>query len=286
MVSDQIPNCSFVRSVAKVVADFGKYPTIKDLGHTTDSDSSFHQVTKWIKDCENNHPKCVRKHIDRKFVPTRLIDLGLAGASIPERFPIVETAKNNIQGPYITLSHCWGKSDFVKLESKTFDAFTTSGVPIEKLKTNQNFVGAVTLALKLNVRYIWIDSLCIKQSDKEDWDKEGDLMHKVYRNSFCNIAAAASSDGTKGLFRSRDENDIRKMIPVSFVPEKNNVFLGRKNWVVVSARVYEDLLLQSPLYRRAWVFQGNSPLCHAKSLQTTNCILRRAVAIPSPRALR
>ena len=67
----------------------------------------------------------------------------------------------------------------------------------------KTFEDAVLVARRLQVQYLWIDSFCIVQDDTEDWITESALMEKVYRNALCNIAAAAASDGTAGLFFER-----------------------------------------------------------------------------------
>ena len=58
-------------------------------------------------------------------------------------------------------------------------------------------------ALRLGIRYIWIDSLCIKQGHAQDWLHESANMHKVYSNSFCNFSATAARDSRDGLFFDR-----------------------------------------------------------------------------------
>lgn len=80
---------------------------------------------------------------------------------------------------YVTLSHCWGKAQFLKLEEQRVDEFR-KGIKVESLpKTFQN---AIKFARRLGqkVRYIWIDSLCIIQgrskAQREDWLTESAKM--------------------------------------------------------------------------------------------------------------
>ncbi|KAB2571067.1 hypothetical protein DBV05_g10263 [Lasiodiplodia theobromae] len=54
------------------------------------------------------------------------------------------------------------------------------------------------------VRYIWIDSLCIIQGDKQDWFEQSRQMADIYGNAFLNIAATAATDSYEGLYSSRD----------------------------------------------------------------------------------
>ena len=57
----------------------------------------------------------------------------------------------------------------------------------------QAFQDAIVIALKLGIRYIWIDCLCIIQDSSKDFQAEASQMHKVYGNSYCNISATGAA---------------------------------------------------------------------------------------------
>lgn len=42
---------------------------------------------------------------------------------------------------------------------------------------------AIVLAAALQHEYVWIDSLCIIQDDKKDWEKEAPKMGSVYSHA-------------------------------------------------------------------------------------------------------
>jgi hypothetical protein len=54
--------------------------------------------------------------------------------------------------------------------------------------------------LELGLKYIWIDSLCIIQDDKEDWKVQAAQMCSIYRGSYITIAATSSNDSDQGMF--------------------------------------------------------------------------------------
>jgi hypothetical protein len=60
---------------------------------------------------------------------------------------------------------------------------------IEMWKLPKNFREAVIVTRKLDVRYVWIDSLCIIQDSGEDWRAEAKTMHQVYK--FADITVVA-----------------------------------------------------------------------------------------------
>ncbi|KAF2468285.1 HET-domain-containing protein [Lindgomyces ingoldianus] len=227
-------------------------PTIEELGSSTDpAISGGHHIARWIEICNTTHPGCHKSRkgqsSSERFIPTRLLDI-----SGPPESPIrvVETKLTPINGPYVSLSHCWGVKEFITLRTGTLDRFKTEGVPWDLFP--KNFQEAIEVARFLNVGHIWIDSLCIIQGPDGDFKDEANKMHQVYRNSYCNIAIVDSMDSTGGVFRRREPKDV---VPVRYQSETPSAMFGSKAWRVVSEHLWESELLQTFLYRRGWVFQ-------------------------------
>jgi hypothetical protein len=78
-------------------------------------------------------------------------------------------------------------------------------------------------------------------------------MESVYRNSYCNIAAADAEDSTGGLFRERDPQNV--IAPLFAIAEGSTVF-GSQKWRVLRGDLWEHGLLSKALYTRGWVYQG------------------------------
>ena len=131
------------------------------------------------------------------------------------------------------------------------------GVALDELSLNHQ--QAIAVARFLGIGYIWIDSLCIVQGDDGDFDVEGDLMHQVFRNAYCNIAAADSRDGTGGLFRQREASQV---LPARYVASGESAIFGSSAWRIVPEELWEVQLLGAVLYTRAWVFQGKLRAIH------------------------
>ena len=113
---------------------------------------------------------------------------------------LIETSVATPKGPYVTLSHCWGTEGVIlKTTKSNLEAFKHQ-LPDTLPKT---FSHAIAATRKLGVGYLWIDSLCIIQDDRGDWELESAQMHQVYQNALCNLAATSSSDGQGGLFFDR-----------------------------------------------------------------------------------
>jgi hypothetical protein len=161
-----------------------------------DVDIATRQARQWLNECEVNH-QCSVYRRSRTQLPTRVLDLG-EDASPQDSIKLFETG--GVEDIYMTLSHCWGPTQFITTTRDTIKQ-RIAGIALSDLP--QTFKDAVSLTRKLGIRYLWIDSLCIKQKDKEDWEREAGKMGSVYSQSFLNIAATRSAEGSGGLFKER-----------------------------------------------------------------------------------
>ncbi|KAB2570796.1 hypothetical protein DBV05_g10536 [Lasiodiplodia theobromae] len=255
------------------------------LGPSTNSPQSWTQVSHWLQTCLSSHPRCNKPRGPDSFVPTRLLDvqhplpgyIGLVETKSHPAFTSSSSSDPTSAPPvYCTLSHCWGPSpSFLRLRASNLTSFLRHGIRIGELG-NRNFAHAVEACRQLGVRWLWIDSLCIVQHwvdgdeappddaahralEEADWHHEAPFMHQVYRNSYCNIAAADSADAEGGLFRERGEKVGRdgggSVTYKAARGEEADAVFGDRTWRVVSGDIWQTELLGTPLYARAWVFQ-------------------------------
>lgn len=106
---------------------------------------------------------------------------------------------DGLRAHYATLSHRWGKtSGLLPKQTKRRNLRDhLSHLPIDDLSTV--FQHAIALTHMLDIKYLWIDSLCIVQDEKEDWVNESGRMGKTYGDSTLTIFASSTS----GLFVRR-----------------------------------------------------------------------------------
>lgn len=231
-------------------ADLGYIPAAAALGNSTDPASSGgEQLRKWIQTCDKIHHNCAKNSAGVDFVPTRLVDLRTEDPNIVR---VVDTKALGIRGPYLTLSHAWGTPDFLTLRPDNKHILMGRGIHMSELR--KNFQEAIRVARFIRLKYIWIDSLCIIQGKDGDFSYEGQLMHKVYRYSYCNIAIVDSADSRGGLFRERDPEHI---VPAIYRSD-GNANLDEGTLRVLPEDLWSSQLLGSKIYTRAWVFQGES----------------------------
>ena len=148
----------------------------------------------------------------------------------------------------MTLSHCWGKSEFLKLTKATSQRLRDGFSRVDTL--SKTFQDAITICQELEVKYLWIDSLCIFQDSPKDWQCEAAQMGQVYGNSLCNIAATGASNDEEGCFRDRDASLLQRCIIKSEFDNRNN-----KTWEIIHEEFWETRINQAPLNRRGWVMQ-------------------------------
>lgn len=149
-------------------------------------------------------------------------------------------------GAYIAFSHRWGGSLSLKTTKSTLlrriEGFTLADLP-------RTFRDAVLVAKALGIRYIWIDSLCIIQDDREDWLKQSAKMGLIYMNSTFTIAAHSAGQCNEGfLWRSQVSSTL------SISPQR-----GGPDFLVsipdIDDRVLQTRFLESEISRRAWILQ-------------------------------
>lgn len=194
---------------------------------------------EFITSCEENHPGCrLRSSLYR---PTRLLQI-----LDNQKVRLISTSQT-ATGSYAALSHCWGQAQTIKLQSNTREQLKQG---IEVISLPKSYQEAILVCLKLSIGFVWIDSLCIFQDSKEDWERESVTMQHVYGNSYLNICTAAAANSTEESFIGRSRG-ILKTPQISTLwgkSPKDTFFL----WYDHS---FEEDIIQSPLRHRAWVYQ-------------------------------
>jgi hypothetical protein len=217
----------------------------------TDSPKTWAIVDRWIQDCLENHEHC-NEHSQLGYLPTRL--LAIDPNTMPQTFKLVSKSECAPGSRYTTLSHCWGTKKPVEeklcLLKSTFDDLCKDH-PIHILP--KTFRDAISVALRYNIQYIWIDSLCIYQDNTDDWRAEASTMQDVYQSSSLNISALGAADDDSGCFFERDPARVTPTIvqlqrSADSAPEPFR-FQLEKAWA------WRLSLSREPILERAWVVQ-------------------------------
>ncbi|KAG4441080.1 hypothetical protein IFR05_003434 [Cadophora sp. M221] len=185
---------------------------------------------------------------------------------------------------YAALSHRWGKSTEVSSTTKQNIQSRFNGIAYSDLCGT--FQDAIIVARQLRIRYLWIDSLCIIQDDKDDWRRESAVMGDVYYKSFVTFFAHSYADEPSnssypipspknGLnIDSNDEIRTKDQLEEDggsgflesalCMEQDRSVFLGSTtptpgeeeiSLYARISRIFEDDIQNSSLTRRAWIVQ-------------------------------
>ena len=140
------------------------------------------------------------KGLQTPRLPTRVIDVGHPGKSKGAILRLFCTKKWD-RGRYIALSHRWGEqNDEERARNRTLKSNIKDrcqGIDLAML--GKTFQDAITVTRGLGLRYLWIDSLCIVQDDKDDWEREAKCMGTVFSSAYCVVAAAAAKETRDGF---------------------------------------------------------------------------------------
>lgn len=155
-------------------------------------EASFDVANTWLLRCLQSHPKCRETlEIDRAN-PTRLLKIAQDGSNTIQ---LILYPSNEPAFQYATVSHCWGTSQVWQLTAETLHRLL-HGILITEL--GQTFQDVIYATTSLGLQYIWIDSLCIFQDSKADWEHEAPRMSDVYKNATVNIAASVAANNQAG----------------------------------------------------------------------------------------
>ncbi|KAH7309318.1 heterokaryon incompatibility protein-domain-containing protein [Rhexocercosporidium sp. MPI-PUGE-AT-0058] len=209
---------------------------------------SLEQIKTWLGACCKDHSTCENSWTlvsEERKLPTRLLNINKVSGQW--QVHVIVGTEAQVDAAYVTLSHCWGTSDFVRLTSETYPSYSDN-LPFKTL--SRTFQEAVELTFALGFNYLWIDSLCIIQDSHDDWVHESSMMGSVYAQGHLNIAATYSNNGDGGLFNQ--SNDLSASPCVIQMTENDGKFTEA---ICYEDRVWHREVDATPLGKRAWVVQ-------------------------------
>ncbi|KAF8228989.1 HET-domain-containing protein [Tricholoma matsutake] len=208
-------------------------------------------IQPWLQACGQYHKICqaaYRTPNQASLLPKRVLDLANNAVRL------IETGGQIAS--YIALSHSWGKQQLLVTTRETYAA-RMRGIDLQN---------AISITRGLGIRYIWIDSLCIIQCDKLDWEQQSAVMANIYAGCYLNLATTRSSGGFEGCLGPRwtstnslawaDESDkdsknvsrIRKHEILRLALESSHESLQTPRWI-------QQHVDTAPLLQRGWVYQ-------------------------------
>jgi hypothetical protein len=207
-------------------------------------------AASWLQECKRNHKDCnANLDLANSVVrPIRVIDTSTVTLQLVST---VDWAAEKSPS-YMTVSHKWRSTGMTKLLGCNLGEMQR-GIQIQTLPAV--FRDAVILAKALEIRYVWIDALCIVQDDPDELQNEISNMGYIYQNAVLNVGALQAAElettaeqESPGLFFDRNPQDIS---PFALTIQRGDC--KRDHFA------YQNLILEklnrSSLMRRGWVLQ-------------------------------
>ncbi|KAJ8113334.1 hypothetical protein OPT61_g4516 [Boeremia exigua] len=219
-------------------SEWNLYPLQHPSGDTSSREAVM-TINHWIDTCKDEHEECKCSQ-EPQSMPERVLELTADCIRLQENLTYVHA--------YACLSHCWGEAGpAMKLTSANV-GLMKAGVPIIRLP--KTFHDTVELCLKIGLRYLWIDALCIIQDDPVDWQRAAATMGDIYAGATITLAASRSCSSDQGLFSRMNPSYetialkepglyVRAILPSFPRDVSTNQYLG-DYW---------------PLLDRGWVYQ-------------------------------
>ncbi|KAI0888539.1 heterokaryon incompatibility protein-domain-containing protein [Annulohypoxylon maeteangense] len=147
----------------------------------------------WFRECRDNHKFCVTLSPSHDAYPTRLLRITSDASEI---IAVSLTESRDARGPYLALSHCWGTVKPLVTTSMNYETHR-KGIRLQDLPAS--FQHAVLVTRYFGFEFLWIDSLCIMQDSREDWERECPRMADIYSNATVTIAASDAPNSSQGF---------------------------------------------------------------------------------------
>lgn len=219
----------------------GRTIASQDVPH----EALFDVVRAWMRNCHKRHKVCAPAPWDESpLLPNRVIDVTQDG--LDPRLVVTEGKR----GHYAALSHCWGGLQLLQTKASTLVQYQDN-IPMDELP--KSFKDAITIARKLQIPFLWIDSLCIVQDSEQDWHHESALMSSIYRNSVLTISATGAVDGSHGCFIPEAHSETVQL-PQTFSDTQGKAYVTGSR-LGLYGPPWSDKVAGGPLSHRAWALQ-------------------------------
>ncbi|KAF4451704.1 heterokaryon incompatibility protein [Fusarium austroafricanum] len=195
-----LQNNYFVEDFKVLVSSSDKFNPLSSV--------SLENLQKRISTCIKKHELCPT--FQDKAAPSRLISIISC-----KWIKLDNTDGQTLR--YAALSYCWGASPALessKTTLKNLNARLAGFSPSDLPETLQQ---CIELARRMNINYIWIDSLCIIQDCELDWKTQSQRMMMYYSNAYVTLVPILADSAECGLQFQEDSQFILR------APELNMV---------------------------------------------------------------
>ena len=119
------------------------------------------------------------------------------------------------------------------------------------------FAETCIFAHGLGIKYVWIDSICIRQNDLEEWNREAPQMVRYYQNAWVTVVATNNAVDN-GLLNMQRTDTLPMMARLPYMDrngEQQGYFYLQAARPDVLQKDFSVGVEKSELLQRGWVFQ-------------------------------
>ena len=184
-------------------------------------------IRQWLSTCERLHPFTCKMPGFGDIQTIRLIDTR-------SRLIVPYSPQTS---EYLALSYVWGAAE------QNIPNAGQPGTLLEKLCPT--IEDALTFTNDLGKQYLWVDSVCINQSDVDQKLQQISIMSEIYQRAYATIIAFSGRSANSGLPRVGSTNTPYRQLKC-LIQETRFVGLGP---------TLSQLVWVLPWGQRAWTFQ-------------------------------
>ena len=159
---------------------------------------------------------------------------------------------------YVALSYVWGiiPSRLLTMKNNVETLSVPKGITTPQFtslptpRIPRTLLDAMDFTRKIEIRYLWVDALCIVQDDLEDRAKMIPLMNEVYGNAALTIIAAAGNHANDGLMGMSSRKGC-PIEPTTIVDSADGTILK----LAICLPSLSELVRKSTWNKRGWTHQ-------------------------------
>ena len=197
VISKSSPVCSGLRPATDNPA--AQDHSARPISFEPNSETVFSFLEEQLDQCLNVHVPAGSCQFQTGSRPPRRL-LHIQREAGQPHLKLVEPAEGALL-KWCALSYCWGNEGTSMTTRATLQSRLMS-VKFDELP--RTLREAILVCQRLNVSYIWIDSLCIVQDDEEEKMHDVKHMPDVYGQAFITLSASSASSVNKGFLHTRD----------------------------------------------------------------------------------
>ncbi|KAK3988867.1 heterokaryon incompatibility protein-domain-containing protein [Cladorrhinum sp. PSN332] len=227
-------------------------------------------VSSWLQQCKGTHIRCGshNSHVDdgpHRELPTRLVDVTRFRNAGRVSLASGSALKTTVE--YVALSHRWppGRPTDYEWTTKTTnedtrrDGFAANILP-------RAVQDAINMTSQIGIHYLWVDSLCIVQDSRQDWELESSKMLSVFGNAAVTFFADCAENDNDSFLKPRALGQFQSRRGVSLdILGPNNRPLKtclverysryKSDPPAKATNLFLEDVIQSHLSTRGWIFQ-------------------------------